>query len=172
MKKLQIAIMAAALVIGAQARAGWYDVTFTGDGTDAHGVIFVDSNGDATGGVLDVTAGTATGNWTLQPGSGDDGIFIFDNKVTAGSDPFLTSGGLLFTGTQFGHSAELNLWGNGPENYSLYANNGGQGGYNPAASGVATLTPVPEPTTMVAGALLLLPFGMSTLRMWRKSRVA
>ena len=33
-------------------------------------------------------------------------------------------------------------------------------------------TPVPEPTTMIAGALLLLPFGMSTLRMLRKSRTA
>lgn len=31
---------------------------------------------------------------------------------------------------------------------------------------------VPEPTTMVAGAMLLLPFGMSTLRMLRKSRAA
>jgi hypothetical protein len=33
-------------------------------------------------------------------------------------------------------------------------------------------TPVPEPTTMIAGALLLLPFGASTLRMLRKSRKA
>jgi hypothetical protein len=31
-------------------------------------------------------------------------------------------------------------------------------------------TPVPEPTTMLAGALLLLPFGASTLRMLRKGR--
>jgi hypothetical protein len=31
-------------------------------------------------------------------------------------------------------------------------------------------TPVPEPTTMVAGALLLLPFGASTLRIVRKKR--
>jgi hypothetical protein len=31
---------------------------------------------------------------------------------------------------------------------------------------------VPEPTTMVAGALLLLPFGASTLRMLRKNRKA
>jgi len=30
--------------------------------------------------------------------------------------------------------------------------------------------PVPEPTTIVAGAMLLLPFGMSTLRMFRKNR--
>jgi hypothetical protein len=31
---------------------------------------------------------------------------------------------------------------------------------------------VPEPTTMVAGAMLLLPFGFSTLRMLRKTRTA
>jgi hypothetical protein len=31
---------------------------------------------------------------------------------------------------------------------------------------------VPEPTTMIAGALLLLPFGASTLRMLRKRQVA
>jgi hypothetical protein len=33
-------------------------------------------------------------------------------------------------------------------------------------------TPVPEPTTMVMGAVLLLPFGASTLRMLRKSRIS
>jgi hypothetical protein len=33
-------------------------------------------------------------------------------------------------------------------------------------------SPVPEPTTMLAGALLLLPFGVSTLRVLRKSRKA
>lgn len=32
--------------------------------------------------------------------------------------------------------------------------------------------PVPEPTTMIAGALLLLPFGASTIRMLRKNRTA
>ncbi|HTJ00154.1 MAG TPA: hypothetical protein VL527_14830 [Dongiaceae bacterium] len=34
------------------------------------------------------------------------------------------------------------------------------------------LVPVPEPTTVIAGALLLLPFGASTLRMMRKNRTA
>jgi hypothetical protein len=34
------------------------------------------------------------------------------------------------------------------------------------------ITPVPEPTTIVAGALLLLPFGASTLRFFRKNRTA
>jgi hypothetical protein len=33
-----------------------------------------------------------------------------------------------------------------------------------------TFTPVPEPTTLIAGALLLLPFGASALRMVRKNR--
>jgi len=33
-------------------------------------------------------------------------------------------------------------------------------------------TPVPEPTTMIAGALLLLPFGASMLRTLRKNRAA
>jgi hypothetical protein len=33
-------------------------------------------------------------------------------------------------------------------------------------------TPVPEPTTMLAGALLLLPFGVSTVRKLRKNRTA
>jgi hypothetical protein len=35
-----------------------------------------------------------------------------------------------------------------------------------------TSIPVPEPTTMIAGALLLLPFGASTLRILRKNRAA
>ena len=35
-----------------------------------------------------------------------------------------------------------------------------------------TITLVPEPTTMIAGALLLLPFGASTLRILRKTRTA
>lgn len=52
------------------------------------------------------------------------------------------------------------LQGTGPENFEV--------------SGVMilTATPIPEPTTMVAGALLLLPFGVSTLRMLRKNRTA
>jgi hypothetical protein len=35
-----------------------------------------------------------------------------------------------------------------------------------------SVTAVPEATTMIAGALLLLPFGLSTLRILRKSRTA
>jgi hypothetical protein len=44
----------------------------------------------------------------------------------------------------------------------------------PASANIDSITlfPVPEPTTMIAGALLLLPFGASTLRMLRKNRTA
>lgn len=35
-----------------------------------------------------------------------------------------------------------------------------------------SLTPVPEPSTVIAGALLLLPFGATTLRLIRKNGVA
>ena len=39
-------------------------------------------------------------------------------------------------------------------------------------NGSFLFTPVPEATTMIAGALLLLPLGASTLRILRKSRMA
>jgi hypothetical protein len=41
-----------------------------------------------------------------------------------------------------------------------------------AAGNGTSGTPVPEPTTMIAGALLLLPFGASTLRVLRRNRTA
>ena len=44
--------------------------------------------------------------------------------------------------------------------------------YNDFVVQVSGVVPVPEPTTVIAGALLLLPFGASTLRILRKNRVA
>jgi len=150
-----------------QANAAWYDLTYTDGGANA-GTGSIDVvGGVAVSGSFTVTAGTATGTWTLSPGAGVAGGFQWDNVVNPTSDPFLTSGGLLFTSG----GNELNLWGTGPGQYDLWGNLGG--GYNPVSSGgIATLTAVPEPTTMVAGAMLLLPFGVSTLRMLRKSRTA
>jgi hypothetical protein len=46
----------------------------------------------------------------------------------------------------------------------------GQGFFGPNLS--FSISTVPEPTTMIAGALLLLPFGASTLRILRKNRTA
>jgi hypothetical protein len=43
---------------------------------------------------------------------------------------------------------------------------------NPGSRAQDQLAIVPEPTTMIAGALLLLPFGASTLRILRKRQTA
>jgi hypothetical protein len=54
-----------------------------------------------------------------------------------------------------------------------YTASSAQGGLDTIDSYVSyTPNPVPEPTTMIAGALLLLPFGASTLRILRKRQVA
>jgi hypothetical protein len=45
-------------------------------------------------------------------------------------------------------------------------------GYPAGVPIALTITPVPEPTTMIAGALLLLPFGASILRLLCKTRTA
>jgi hypothetical protein len=71
----------------------------------------------------------------------------------------------------------------GAADYALVAwsSTGGYVGLSPGNNGVnnvgaapleATLTAVPEPTTIISGALLLLPFGASTLRILRKKQVA
>jgi hypothetical protein len=46
-----------------------------------------------------------------------------------------------------------------------------QYGY-PGQGVLIDVTPVPEPTTMIAGALLLIPFGLSTVRFLRRKRVS
>jgi hypothetical protein len=55
---------------------------------------------------------------------------------------------------------------------TLTANPSANGGIDTANGYVTYGAPVPEPTTIVAGALLLLPFGASTLRILRKRQVA
>ena len=177
MKKLQIAIMAAALIMAVQARAAWYDLTYTDGGANVGSGQINVSGGVAVSGFFNVTAGTAFGSWTLSPGPGSAPSFTWDNNVYPNATPFLDGGGLLFTGTQNGNPAELNLWGNsGPTDYSFQGNNGGLGTYgnnnSPVSSGTATLTAVPEASTLVAGALMLLPFGVSTLRIMRKKVTA
>jgi hypothetical protein len=191
-RKLQIAIMAAALVMAVQAHASLYNLTFTQTGesngygnavppsvTDAVGQLSVVS-GVAVGGWLNVISGPDAGNYILVtvPPTGNDGTFQYDNVVYTGGGPFLDStAGLLWSVSGVaGNSAEMNMWYNASAQYSQPAGSyslwGAPPAYNPEAYGDATLTAVPEPTTMIAGALLLLPFGASTLRMLRKNRTA
>src|ERR1017187_7686858 len=62
----------------------------------------------------------------------------------------------------------------GANGIALYTPTSGQPGFN-NGTGAAPfsyefISSVPEPTTMIAGALLLLPLGASTLRILRKNR--
>jgi len=54
--------------------------------------------------------------------------------------------------------------------YTIYTAVNDSGGANTYY--IDSVVAVPEPTTMIAGALLLLPFGASTLRILRKNRKA
>ena len=67
------------------------------------------------------------------------------------------------------HQRSLNLTGLAVGNYSLEIGTAASGTFfdNVVLDAVGV---VPEPTTMLAGALLLLPFGASTLRVLRKHR--
>lgn len=49
---------------------------------------------------------------------------------------------------------------------------GGDDDYQDSILEVSGVTPVPEPATLISGALLLLAFGASTLRIVRKNRAA
>jgi hypothetical protein len=70
----------------------------------------------------------------------------------------------------------FNIYNNGTATtYGVYVDGPhGSGNYDAFENdhGSLILTAVPEPTTMVAGAMLMLPFGFSTLRMFRKNRTA
>jgi hypothetical protein len=185
MKKLQVAVMAVALVTAIQAHASLFDITFTSNdgstigsgqisGTPDGGGIFT-----ATGGSFEISGNPA---FSLLPymlipnpsapgqATSPSGFFFYDNQVLTAQNPFLNNNGLLFGGS--GDGVEINLYSNGPSSpvpngtYQLYQNNGAN------LLGEATITAVPEASTMIAGALLLLPFGASTLRILRRNRMA
>jgi hypothetical protein len=95
---------------------------------------------------------------TSQPGrnTSPDGQFWYDNVFNgAGSNPVFDLYGILFTTTD-SSTGYWNLWGNGPDNYSLY--DAPNGAYDPIApsGGSVAVTAVPEPASW---ALMLLGFG-------------
>jgi len=113
-----------------------------------------------------ITIGTGTGNisqtGTLTTDWDDDGLSFSAGPV---SSVLVLDGAQWYrvdiTPNSLGVANVVN-WGGG---------NPPAGGYlQPERAMTATfqVTAVPEPTTMIAGALLLLPFGASTLRMLRR----
>jgi hypothetical protein len=173
MRKIQLAIMAAALVIAVQANASLYNISYTetdGNGSYAASGWLDVTAGLATTGSLAVTGGAKAGIYSLLAPAGSDSSFVWDNVVIyPGTPGFLTStAGLAWKNA----TDEVNMWYNASAQYGAPDNSYSFWGVPPNWTmqtwGTATLTPVPEPTTMIAGALLLLPFGASTLRVLRR----
>jgi hypothetical protein len=105
--------------------------------------------------------------WLFQGDlSGTDGTYDSEDSTDLGSllAPILTD---VETAT---HMTLAQLKENGNGAYGVEALNLYTG--TPSSYNQPQLVIVPEPTTMIAGALLLLPFGASTLRILRKRQTA
>jgi hypothetical protein len=175
-QKLQLVLMACAMGIAVQSHAQMFDITFTGGSSAANGQIDV-VGGIATSGYLVVTAGANQGTYNFvsltsplisggtpsEPSvrftDGTDQIF--DDVVNVSSNPYLTGDGLEFAND---HLIGFNLWGNSPDSYSLFDVSGPPDTHEYIIdNGIATITPVPEPTT--AGCFLL---GLGALACFRR----
>ena len=168
---VRVASLAVALGITVQAQAGIiFQLSYSDpSGNAANGMITANDNSNGTftaiSGTLNITASTtpsAVGNYSLLPESGisPNGVFSWDSLMTYPGDPYLDTGGLLFS---TGGNHEVNLWGNGPGNYSLYTWEAGLG-YTLQYDGTATTsivrvnadvaTTVTGPTNVVVGGSL------------------
>jgi hypothetical protein len=194
MKKLLLVIglSSALLASTAEAALSYFNVSFIDPTAQniANGLLGVEmANGLAVSGTLTVFNGVAAGSYNLLPTTTPglvpylsypgayltpSGAFYFDNRIMGippgpPSYPFVDLAGLAFVGTGTQTGTEINLFSDntGVNAYAFYGWNNGV--YGPQAHGGAaiSLSSVPEPTTMVAGALLLLPFAASTIRKMR-----
>jgi hypothetical protein len=109
--------------------------------------------------------------WEVLYETTKDSLGNYVYNVNSGSGFYVSSGD---AGIRNAANAMLNTWGAPDYNidttfWNAVYNNGTQ---RSSQDLIGPMTPVPEPTTMIAGALLLLPFGASTLRILRRSRVA
>ena len=95
----------------------------------------------ATAGTLTDTAGSDLGTYVLYPGgpglvTSPLGSFVYDNLIFPLANPSLDAiGGPLFITT----GLEINIWSNGPSNYSFYDSNS-YGKYPTAITGPGTFT--------------------------------
>lgn len=189
-KQLQFAAFGCALLTAVQVHASLYDIAYTQTGesnqygsatppsiTTATGQVDV-VGGFALSGYLDVLTGPSTGHYILVPGTGNNGVFAYDNIVNVPpvNGGFLSSIGILFTSTGNPSGSEVNMWYNSSAQFSqpqgTYSLWGAPPNYNPESYGTASLTPVPEASTCIAGALMLLPFAASTVRCVRRNKAA
>jgi hypothetical protein len=190
MKTIKITTLLAALVLVGKVQAdGLYDITFSDGGANVGAGQIDVVGGYAISGYFDVTAGLAAGNYTLYTAGGTGGtytapltspagVFIYDNAVYDANNnpqypvnnPYLDVNGLLFTGAG---NSEVNLWAGSDNNTSTYTFDAYvSGGYiDPSGIlGVSSITPAPEPSSLVLIALMLIPAGVC-LRLARKGQL-
>jgi hypothetical protein len=193
MKNIQLAIVVVSLVgaMSASASLTTFNITYDYSGVQV-GAGSVQA-ADEGGGVYVVQSGSfsiTAGTFVVPAGVYD---FVFgpppfsvrfngpvlgpmdDQIQVSGGVPALSYDGILFTqpldtdpaGYAPAGTIGINLW----QNALSYAYADGPGG-DTYGTMTVTYAPVPEASTIIAGALLLLPFGVSTLRILRKSRMA
>jgi hypothetical protein len=196
MKTLKLAIMASALGLAVQANASLFDLYYQ----DTAGNI-LSGQLTASGIGPQYLASTASLTLTSPVDSSLNGTYsLFGSlpSVFSGPNNILYYPGtpiVDWNGALVLHSSSgtyLNLFSADPSgniisypglgDYALVAwsSTGGyeglspnnNGGNNVGAPAIASLTAVPEPTTIISGVLMLLPFGASTLRILRKKQVA
>ena len=145
--------------------AGMPGVTIT---TDAHtGVSAAKLNPSNT--ILDQTVAIIGGStylldfWAKADGAG---LLTISLDGTAGFPPLFSPGTLGATYAHYFYTIKPLMAG------SLTFSWGTTGSAFIDDVNLVNLTPVPEPTTMIAGALLLLPIALSTLRGLRRKRTA
>lgn len=171
--KLKLVLLAiAGWFVGSAAHAQTFNITYTGNNSDATGQVNV-VNGIAVSGFLDVTSGANQGTYNLvsltsplingepQDGGQEQTLSIpgsdqiFDDVVNPLDNPFLTGAGLEFANNTT--SAGFNMWGNGTDSYSLFDSSAST--YD-VDSGKATIEEAPEPSVwlLMAGGVGVLLF--------------
>jgi xanthosine utilization system XapX-like protein len=166
MKRLLFLVVVLAFIGWGEAYADYSFNFMSNDGTyKLDGTLITPSNGK---GPITPSGGSATGTGglingviyslvpapippanSIRPFRGTD--LIFDNQLFPGSDPVLDGNGLVFKASD--GSSYLNIWGNGPSNYTVfYLSASVYGGGTP--TGNVTLTPV-TPTPIPAAFWLL-----------------
>jgi MYXO-CTERM domain-containing protein len=173
--RLSVAVAAALTVSTARAAVYTFDYE-SGAGLSAKGEITVDAAGEVTAisgeisGLVNDTIAAIVANSNYPAASySPDGAFIYDNAYLGGSQP-LDIDGVLFT-TASNAGGYWNLWGNSPDNYSLWESVPGSG-YPIATSGTLAIAGAPEAPTWAMMILGVASLGYAASRRRRREPVA